>query len=127
MDNFKLGRYLLLITCTQFLTLLILGNIREGGDLNAASAYLVVFFLPAVLFHFLHGFLLVLVNPTKRLGQFWLVLLLPILLCVGVNEALQPAAQAVYRCIILATLGVNGLYFFSLLRKQKAARSTDQS
>jgi len=118
MENFRLGRYLLLIAITQLLVILLFGYIQEDGDINATSMYLVVYLLPALLFHFMHGFLIVFFHSQNSGKQLLLLLLIPIGLSLGLNEWIQPQAQELYRFTILATFVVNGLFFYSLQPKK---------
>ncbi|MFC6997710.1 hypothetical protein [Rufibacter roseus] len=121
MINFKISTFVGLICLVQLLVVFGFGLYNENGDIIAASLYLLVFFLPAVLINFIMGFSLILINFKSRLDRLvFLLLFVTVAFLVG-NELLETTGYVLYRWVIIASSLLCGLYFYRGLKKNQAA------
>lgn len=125
MENFRIGIYLIVVAVLQFLTILLYGYTKEGGDINAASMYPVVYLLPAVVYTFFSG-LLFNISEQKKFGGRLLLLLMPALLAVILNEATNTLSKELYYMIIAASLLINAGYYY-IVEKNRRTTSTNKT
>ncbi|WP_018477484.1 hypothetical protein [Pontibacter roseus] len=125
MENFRIGIYLIVVAVLQFITILLYGYIKEGGDINAASMYPVVYLIPAVVYNFFSGLLIFMVEPKKLQGQF-ILLLLPALMAIVVNESTDTLGKGLYYVIIAASLLIN-VGFYYIVEQNRRTTSTNKT
>ncbi|WP_092101287.1 hypothetical protein [Pontibacter chinhatensis] len=125
MENFRVGIYLIVVAVLQFLTVLLFGYIKEGGDINAASMYPVVYLLPAVVYSFFSG-LLFNISEQRKLSGRLLLLLVPALLAVVLNEVTNTLDKGLYYMIIAAALLINAGYYY-IVKKNRRTTSTNET
>ncbi|WP_242927583.1 hypothetical protein [Pontibacter vulgaris] len=125
MENFRIGIYLIVVAVLQFITILLYGYIKEGGDINTASMYPVVYLFPAVVYNFFSGLLFNISEQTKFSGRL-LLLLVPALLAVVLNEAVNTLGKELYYVIIAASLIINAGYYY-IVEKNKRTTSTNKT
>jgi hypothetical protein len=122
MENFRIGIYLIVVSVLQFITILLYGYIKEGGDIHAASMYPVIYLIPAVVYSFFSG-LLFNISEQKKFNGRLLLLLMPALLAVVLNEATSTLGKGLYYVIIVASLLINAGYYY-IIEKNRRTTST---
>ena len=125
MENFRIGIYLIVVAVLQFITILLYGYIKEGGDINAASMYPVVYLLTAVVYSFFSG-LLFNISEQKKFSGRLLLLLVPALLAVVLNEVTNTLGKELYYVIIAASLLINAGYYY-IVEKNRRTTSTNKT
>ncbi|TPE43291.1 hypothetical protein [Pontibacter mangrovi] len=126
MVNFRFGLYLIVVAVLQFITILLYGYTKEGGDINAASMYPVAYLLSAVVYSFFSGLLFINISEPKKFGGRLLLLLVPALLAVVLNVATSTLGKGLYYVIIAAALLINGVYYY-IVQKYRSTTSTDKT
>jgi hypothetical protein len=108
---FKLSTYIIVSLVLTLFAILIVGNLFEHGDINAASMYPVVFLLPSIVMWFGMGIVMYYMNVLRN---NYLFLIISILLSIGilfVNEYANLRGYEIYRVIIVLGFASNILYF----------------
>ncbi|GAA4315335.1 hypothetical protein [Nibribacter koreensis] len=119
MENFKIGRYLAFIAVVQFLVTLGFGIYSEAGDLSVAFLYPLEYLFPALFINYVYGLLLQIFAPKLPNGGFWLLWLILGTGLMLANELFIQGATQMLHLILLASAGLNALYFYKTISKKK--------
>ncbi len=87
--------------------------------------YPVVYLIPAVVYNFFSGLLIFMVEPKKLQGQF-ILLLLPALMAIVVNESTDTLGKGLYYVIIAASLLIN-VGFYYIVEQNRRTTSTNKT
>jgi hypothetical protein len=97
----RLFIYIVVTLVLQFLLILLTGRTIEHGDINAASMYPIVFFIPSIIISFALGLAFLIVNRLKSNTKFVITAFLIFILLIILNEVLCIKGFVIYRIVLI--------------------------
>ena len=110
--------YIIVTLILQFILILLTGRAIEHGDINAASMYVVVFFVPSIIISFVLGLILWIVNRFKSNSKFIIAAFSIFIILIILNEILCIKGFFIYRIALIFGFLFN-LIIFSYKRIKK--------
>ena len=121
----RLFIYIIFTLILQFLLILLTGRTIEHGDINAASMYLVVFFIPSIILSYAFGLVLLIVNRLKSNKRFVIVAFLIFLLLISLNEIIGVKGFVIFRIVLIFGFIFNLIVIgYNRIKKQKTGANT---
>jgi hypothetical protein len=105
--------YIGLIALVQF-TVIALVSILKEGDSSVIAIYMVVFWLPAIIYHGFSGLPALFGRSNWKKTLCYLAI--PCMVCLIVNEVIDSKLEALFRIVIAVSFLTNCAFFIGLKR-----------